>query len=298
MKITYQRRKKMNKRLLSMFLVFTIIFSSMFVLAGCKKKETETKVDSRLEELEKMCNIKIYEHEPSGTKLPDSGEKEYKMYFIDYSKSKLYICTVKKDVPTQKVIELLDVKEINVTSDAMKELEEFIEDEIDRPRVAGGTIYSIVKDGKNVNDISNTSEFEKYIRYTTMKKVNFTEAELKEKADVIITPIDKSGGDCIQYTNYYISYSESKLYVYEYFKIVPLTTQEEAEKNPHEPEITVSEYDINEDQMARMKAFVEKENKREKGSKYYIIVNGVENIVQDTPTFDKLVKEIFESQKI
>ena len=289
----------MNKKLLNVILVITVIFSSMFILAGCKKKvENKPTDDSRLKELEEMCDIKIYEHEPSGTKLPDSGEKEYKIYFINYSKSKLYICKVKKDVPTQKIIELLDVKEVDVISEQMEVLKEFIEDEMDGPRIAGGTIYSIEKDGKIVNDISSTSEFEDYIRYTTMKKVNYTEAELKEKADVIITPINKSGGDCIEYTNYYISYSESKLYVYEFFQVVPLTTQEEAEKNQHEPKIIVSEYDINEDQMARMKAFVEKENKRENDSKYYITVNGVESIIQDTPTFDKLVKEIYESQKI
>ena len=44
---------------------------------------------------------------------------------------------------------------------------------------------------------------------------------LEKKADVIILG-PQGGMDCITYINYYIDFSESKLYVYEYFKAVPL----------------------------------------------------------------------------
>lgn len=122
---------------------------------------------------------------------------------------------------------------------------------------------------------------------------------LLKKADVIVAPTQQIGDDCIEYTNYYVSYSESKLYVYNYFKAAPLQTMEEAKNNKYQPQITITEYDMSDEQMNEFRAFVENENEIVNDSNsynntYILTTKGKSYVVKDSTTLRNLVKDIIE----
>ena len=96
--------------------------------------------------------------------------------------------------------------------------------------------------------------------------------------------------DCIIYTNYYISFSESKLYVYDYFQAVPL--EDIKNHTEHEPEITIEEYHINEDDIKELKDIVEESKGNTEKSDYTVKVDGREYKIKDVKKLNTLVKRI------
>ena len=112
---------------------------------------------------------------------------------------------------------------------------------------------------------------------------------LEKKADVIILG-PQGGMDCITYINYYIDFSESKLYVYEYFKAVPL--EDIKNHTEHEPEITIKEYNINKDDMEEFKDLIEEVKGNNEKSDYTVKVDGKEYKIKDVEKLKALVKRI------
>ena len=124
------------------------------------------------------------------------------------------------------------------------------------------------------------------------KKVDFSREELEKKADVMVSPTTMVGGDCIEYTNYYISYSDSKLYTYHYFQKVPLETVEEDEKSNYEAEITVMEYELSKKQVKELKEFFESEHDRRDGAKYKIRAGDKVYEIEKSKKFESIIKDI------
>lgn len=112
---------------------------------------------------------------------------------------------------------------------------------------------------------------------------------LEEKADIIILG-PQNGDDCIIYTNYYISFSESKLYVYDYFVLAPL--QDMKNHTEYEPEITIKEYNIDEDDVKEFKDLVGEEKGNSKKPGYTVKVDDNEYKIKDTEKLITLVKRI------
>ena len=120
-------------------------------------------------------------------------------------------------------------------------------------------------------------------------KEELTLKTLEEKADIIILG-PQGGMDCIIYTNYYISFSESKLYVYDYFQAVPL--EDIKNHTEHEPKITIKDYDINEEDIKELKDIVEESKGNTEKSDYTVKVDGREYKIKDVKKLNTLIKRI------
>jgi len=101
--------------------------------------------------------------------------------------------------------------------------------------------------------------------------------------------VDLAGGDCIQYTDYYINYAESKLYMHEFFQVVPL--QQEGEKTPA-PTESLTEYTLNKDIIDRLKGIISKREESNNYSMYTVKVGNDEYQLGDSKAFDTIIEEI------
>jgi hypothetical protein len=161
----------MNKKVISIVVLLSMLVSNMFILSGCKKagKKHGEVVNISVAELQQKCDVEIYQHEPSGTEPGSHGGDviEYKSYFINYSESRLYVYEKEQIVraiaegeknPEPKTV----VKVYDVDKKKMKELKEFIESENTKPD--GGTTYTIAKKGIAESEIAHTAKFESLIK--------------------------------------------------------------------------------------------------------------------------------------
>lgn len=121
-------------------------------------------------------------------------------------------------------------------------------------------------------------------------KEELTLEVLEKKADVTILG-PHMGADCIEYTNYYICYNESKVYEYKYFKATPM--QDSNHYKEYEPDIKITEHTIDQNDINEVKSVVDNLKEDTKKSIYKIKVNGKEYNVDDV----KIVTDLIDKMK-